>query len=319
MKQAAENGRFEDESPRVRKDGSQFWANVVISPMRNSQGELLGFVKVVRDVTARREAAERIENLNHQLQSRADMLESANKELESFSYSVSHDLRAPLRHIHGFVELLQKSPSLVNDEPAQRHMGVIAKAAREMGMLIDDLLAFSRTGRAEMQFVSVNMRDLVDHCVHGLESEIADRPLTWTISDLSSVEGDPGLLRLVWANLLGNSVKYTRPRDMAQIVIGQQERLDAQGEPCEIVYFVRDNGVGFDMRYASKLFGVFQRLHRASDFEGTGIGLANVQRIIHRHGGKVWAESQVDAGATFYFSLPIKSNQAATQHVNGQN
>ena len=319
LKQAAENGRFEDESPRVRKDGSQFWANVVISPMRNSQGELLGFVKVVRDVTARREAAERIENLNHQLQSRADMLESANKELESFSYSVSHDLRAPLRHIHGFVELLQKSPSLVNDEPAQRHMGVIAKAAREMGMLIDDLLAFSRTGRAEMQFVSVNMRDLVDHCVHGLESEIADRPLTWTISDLSSVEGDPGLLRLVWANLLGNSVKYTRPRDMAQIVIGQQERLDAQGEPCEIVYFVRDNGVGFDMRYASKLFGVFQRLHRASDFEGTGIGLANVQRIIHRHGGKVWAESQVDAGATFYFSLPIKSNQAATQHVNGQN
>ena len=320
LRLAAENGRFEDESPRVRKDGSRFWANVVLSPMRNSQGELLGFVMVARDVTARKEAAERIEKLNLELQSRADMLESANKELESFSYSVSHDLRAPLRHIHGFVELLQKNAALNGQESAQRQMGVIAKAAREMGMLIDDLLAFSRTSRAEMQFVNVEMRDLVDQCIRGLEPEIADRKIIWTVGPLSRVEGDPGLLRLVWANLLGNAVKYTRPRDEATIEISQEERNDAQGEPCEIVYSIRDNGVGFDMRYASKLFGVFQRLHRATDFEGTGIGLANVQRIIHRHGGKVWAVSQVDAGATFSFSLPIKTNQAAHHHVNnGQN
>ena len=319
LKLAAENGRHEEEGWRIRKDGSRFWANVVITPMRNSQGELVGFVKVTRDVTLRKEAGERIERLNAELKGRADQLEAANKELESFSYSVSHDLRAPLRHIHGFVELLQKSPALTGQEAAQRHMAVIAKAAREMGMLIDDLLAFSRTGRAEMQFVSVNMRDLVDQCIRGLETERGDRKIEWEIAPLATVEGDPGLLRLVWANLLGNSVKYTRPRDEARIEIGQEERRDAEGEVREIVYFVRDNGVGFDMRYASKLFGVFQRLHRADDFEGTGIGLANVQRIIHRHGGKVWAVSQVDAGATFYFSLPIKSEHAVHTYVNGQN
>ena len=316
LKIAAENGRFEDESYRVRKDGSRFWANVIITPMRNSQGELIGFVKVTRDVTARKEAAERIENLNHELKSRADLLESANKELESFSYSVSHDLRAPLRHIYGFVELLQKSPAFEGQEAAQRHMAVIAKAAREMGMLIDDLLAFSRTGRAEMQFSTVNMRDLVDQCIRGLETEIGDRKITWEIAPLGTVEGDPSLLRLVWANLLGNAIKYTRPRGEAKIEISREERRDIQGEPQDVVYNVRDNGVGFDMRYASKLFGVFQRLHRADDFEGTGIGLANVQRIIHRHGGKVWAVSEVNAGATFSFSLPIRSTQAAPTHVN---
>ena len=319
LKLAAENGRFEDEGYRLRKDGSRFWANVVITPMRNSQGELLGFVKVTRDVTARKEAAERIENLNHELKSRADLLESANKELESFSYSVSHDLRAPLRHIHGFVELLQKSPAFEGQEASQRHMAVIAKAAREIGMLIDDLLAFSRTGRAEMQFSTVNVRDLVDQCIRGLETETADRNITWEIAPLGTVEVDPSLLRLVWANLLGNAVKYTRPRGEAKIEIGREERRDIQGDPQDVVYSVRDNGVGFDMRYASKLFGVFQRLHRADDFEGTGIGLANVQRIIHRHGGKVWAVSEVNAGATFSFSLPIKSNQAAPIYVNGQN
>jgi len=186
-------------------------------------------------------------------------------------------------------------------------------------MLIDDLLAFSRTGRAEMQVTPVNMREIVDQCIRGLEHEIADRKIIWQIAPLAGVEGDPGLLRLVWANLLGNAVKYTRPRDEARIEIGQEERRNVHGDVQEIVYFVRDNGVGFDMRYASKLFGVFQRLHRADDFEGTGIGLANVQRIIHRHGGKVWAVSQVDAGATFSFSLPVKSNQAAHVYVNGQN
>jgi light-regulated signal transduction histidine kinase (bacteriophytochrome) len=169
-----------------------------------------------------------------------------------------------------------------------------------------------------MQVTSINMRDLVDQCIRGLETEMAGRNIAWEIAPLATVDGDPALLRLVWANLLGNAVKYTRPRAEVRIEIGQEERRDIHGEAQDIVYFIRDNGVGFDMRYASKLFGVFQRLHRADDFEGTGIGLANVQRIIHRHGGKVWAVSQVDAGATFYFSLPIKSDHAAHVYVNGQ-
>jgi light-regulated signal transduction histidine kinase (bacteriophytochrome) len=172
-----------------------------------------------------------------------------------------------------------------------------------------------------MQFSTVNMRDVVDQCIRGLETEIAGRKITWKIAPLGTVEGDPSLLRLVWANLLGNAVKYTRPRDEAKIEIAREERRDIRGEPQDVVYTVRDNGVGFDMRYASKLFGVFQRLHRADDFEGTGIGLANVQRIIHRHGGKVWAVSEVNAGATFSFSLPIRTTQAAPTYVNanGQN
>jgi PAS domain S-box-containing protein len=319
LKLAAENGRFEDEGWRVRKDGSRFWANVVTSPMRTTQGELLGFVKVLRDTTVRKEAAERIENLNRELQSRAELLEAANKELESFSYSVSHDLRAPLRHIHGFVEILQKSPAFTGQETARRQMGIIAKAAREMGALIDDLIAFSRTGRTQMQTVEVNMRDLVEQCIRDLELETAGRHIAWNVAELSPIEGDPGLLRLVWTNLLGNAVKYTRPRPEARIEIGQEERRDAGGQVRDIVYFVRDNGVGFNMAFAAKLFGVFQRLHRPEDFEGTGIGLANVQRIIHRHGGKVWAESQVDGGATFSFSLPVTSPGFVPTYAHGKN
>ena len=197
-------------------------------------------------------------------------------------------------------------------------MHVIAKAAREMGLLIDDLLAFSRTGRAEMHLVPVNMRELVEQCRGTLEAETNGRRITWEIKPLPQVEGDPGLLRLVWANLLSNAVKYTRPRAEAKIEVGQEEPDQSAGESREFVYYVRDNGVGFDMRYASKLFGVFQRLHRSEDFEGTGIGLANVQRIIHRHGGKVWAEAQVDGGATFYFSLPERAAHGASIHANGK-
>ncbi len=288
--------------------------------MRNSQGELVGFVKVTRDVTARKEAGERIDKLNQELKSRADLLETANKELESFSYSVSHDLRAPLRHIHGFVELLQKSPIFVGQETAQRQMGVIAKAAREMGMLIDDLLAFSRTGRAEMQFSPVNMRDLVDQCIRGLEHDIADRKIDWQIAPLANVEGDAGPCSASSGPISSATPSSTpAPATWPASRSARKSAATLNGAVQDVVYFIRDNGVGFDMRYASKLFGVFQRLHRADDFEGTGIGLANVQRIIHRHGGKVWAESQVDAGATFSFSLPLKSNQAAHVYVNGQN
>jgi len=305
LREAAAQGRFEDEGWRVRKDGSRFWANVVINAIRNAQGELLGFVKVTRDVTNRKEANERIQRLNGELKQRADLLEVANHELESFSYSVSHDLRAPLRHIHGFVQLLQNSPAFREDESGRRQMNIIAKAAKEMGRLIDDLLAFSRTGRAEMHPVKIDMREMIDQIIQNHAMECQARRVTWEIKPLSKVAGDPGLLRLVWANLLDNALKYTRPHPEAKIEIGQIVGEDAAAAGNEAVFYVRDNGVGFDMRYAGKLFGVFQRLHHAEDFEGTGIGLANVQRIIHRHGGRVWAEGKIDAGATFYFSLPV--------------
>jgi PAS domain S-box-containing protein len=316
---AQETGRHEDEGLRLRPDGTTFWASVVLWPMRSADGELLGFVKITRDVTARREAAARIENLNAELKTRADLLESANRELESFSYSVSHDLRAPLRHIHGFIELLQKSPAFVTEETAQRHMAIIARAARDMGGLIDDLLAFSRTSRLEMRLAPVDMNALVTECIRSVEIETKERRIIWDVQPLSPVEGDTGLLRQVWANLIDNAVKYTRPRAEARIEIGQRDGdPTAKCEQREFVYFVRDNGVGFDMRYAGKLFGVFQRLHRAEDFEGSGIGLANVQRILQRHGGRVWVEAQPDQGATFFFSLPIPSNPPLEAHANGK-
>jgi light-regulated signal transduction histidine kinase (bacteriophytochrome) len=188
-------------------------------------------------------------------------------------------------------------------------MAVISKAAKEMGLLIDDLLAFSRTGRAEMHPVEINMREMVDQVIRDLEMTCQERKVTWKIKPLSRVTGDPNLLRLVWTNLLDNALKYTRPRREAKIEIGQTVHDVPDTGGREVVFYVRDNGVGFDMKYASKLFGVFQRLHRAEDFEGTGIGLANVQRIIHRHDGRVWAEGQVDSGATFYFSLPATAIQ----------
>jgi PAS domain S-box-containing protein len=290
-----------------RKDGSEFPVDIMLSPLKTDEG--IRTLAVIRDITIRREAEERIQNLNKELKQRANMLEVANKELEAFSYSVSHDLRAPLRHIHGFVDLLKKSPALQGDETSHRQMNVIAKAAKQMGLLIDDLLDFSRTGRTEMHPIQVNMRDMIDPIIRDLEMECGQRKVTWEIKPLARVKGDPNLLRLVWINLLSNALKYTRPRQETKIEIGQLAP-DAPGSAAgEAVFYVRDNGVGFDQQYASKLFGVFQRLHRAEDFEGTGIGLANVQRIIHRHGGRVWAEGKLDSGATFYFSLPANSTQ----------
>jgi PAS domain S-box-containing protein len=300
----------------LHRKGDEFPVEIVIWPVR--MGSETSFHAFVRDITARKAAAESIQNLNNELKQRADALETANKELESFSYSVSHDLRAPLRHIHGFVELLQKSPALQTDDVAIRHMGVIARAAKEMGRLIDDLLAFSRTGRAEMHPVSIDMDEMVHQLVSEVLMPINDRKVTWDIKTLPTAAGDPGLLRLVWTNLLENAVKYTRPRSEAKIEVGHLNR-NGQDGVSESIFYVRDNGVGFDMQYATKLFGVFQRLHRAEEFEGTGIGLANVQRIVHRHGGRVWADSQVDAGATFFFSLPLsEAGKVSSHNSNGQ-
>lgn len=225
-------------------------------------------------------------------------LDNANKELESFSYSVSHDLRAPLRHIDGFVGLLESHIGNTLDEKGLHYLKTISKAAKTMGLLIDDLLAFSHMGRAEMMQSETNLESIVQEVIRDLKPEINGRKVQWKIAALPQIKADSAMIRQVFVNLLSNAVKYTRPRELAEIEIG------AQGAKDETVFFVRDNGVGFDMKYADKLFGVFQRLHRTEDFEGTGIGLANVRRIIARHNGRTWAQSKLDEGSTFYFSLP---------------
>ena len=242
----------------------------------------------------------RLENavLERRVRERTSELEAANKELEAFSYSVSHDLRAPLRHIDGFAELLSKSAGSTLPEADKRYLNLIIKSVGQMNLLIQDLLDFSRTGRAEMRRTRVDLQDLLEKMIGEIQPEIKDRNIVWKKNPLPVVQADPSLLRQVFSNLLLNAVKYTRPRNPAEIEIG------CQVEPEETVIFVRDNGVGFDMQYAEKLFGVFQRLHSKEEFEGTGIGLANVRRIIARHGGRTWAESKINEGATFYFSLP---------------
>lgn len=234
-----------------------------------------------------------------ELQRRASALESANKELEAFSYSVSHDLRAPLRHIDGFVKLLARQEPEDGNGKSHRYLNIIGDSARQMGILIDDLLVFSRMGRAELRHSQVDSNALVHEAVHSLQPECEGRNIDWVIADLPEVTADPTMFRQVWINLIANAIKYTRPRDRARIEISC---LPTSAD--EHIFRVRDNGVGFDMQYVNKLFGVFQRLHRADEFEGTGIGLANVSRIVQRHGGRVWADAKVNEGASFYFSLP---------------
>jgi len=245
------------------------------------------------DVTARRRVAQ-------ELQRRGELLEAANKELEAFSYSVSHDLRAPLRHIDGYASLLAKAAAVSLDDRAKRYLQTISESATRMGQLIDDLLIFSRMGRREMLHDTVNLNHLIASVLHDLQHDLQDRAISWTIAQLPEVTGDASMLRQVFANLVGNAIKFTSTRAQATIEIGSRQT----GEE-EAVVFVRDNGVGFDMRYANKLFGVFQRLHRADEFDGTGIGLANVRRIVHRHGGRTWAEGVLGEGAVFYISLPM--------------
>ena len=250
-----------------------------------------------QEISDRKMAASKIVGLNDELVTQATKLEVANKELETFAYSVSHDLRAPLRHIDGYIDLLREEvPTIPNG--GERYLSVIAESSKQMGLLIDNLLAFSRMARADLSRQWVETSALVDQVRSELAIEMKNRKIAWRIGNLPRVYADPTLLKQVWMNLIGNAVKYSRLRDQAEISIDCVERAD------EFEFSVKDNGAGFDMQYVDKLFGVFQRLHFKEEFEGTGIGLANVRRIVSRHGGKTWAEGKVGVGATFFFTLP---------------
>jgi PAS domain S-box-containing protein len=274
------------------------WVSTSKIPYLNETGEVVGVIGVSMDVTERKLAEIEREALMQQVAHRSALLEAANTELEAFTYSVSHDLRAPLRHTSGYVELLAKRCQADLPENGRHYLISIADSVRQMGKLIDDLLQFSRTGRMEMRQQDVDMNAIVHDIIASMRNDSPERTIEWVQGELPAVVGDDAMLRLVWTNLLGNAVKFTRTRKKARIEIGVRE------ENKELVFFVRDDGVGFDMQYAQKLFGVFQRLHPTEEFEGTGIGLANVRRIILRHGGRTWAEASLDKGATFYFSIP---------------
>jgi PAS domain S-box-containing protein len=275
----------------LRKDGSEFPVEISLSPLETKEGVLVS--GAIRDITARKRADEVI-------QQRTAQLEAANKELEAFSYSVSHDLRAPLRAIDGFSRILLEEYAEPLSDEAGNYLRSVRANAQKMGQLVDDLLAFAHLGRRQIKKQTIEPATLVQECLDELRGEQNGRQINIIVGDLPPCKAEPALLKQVWTNLISNAIKYTRNREAAAIEIGSLADRDPSGQQT---YYVRDNGVGFDMQYVDKLFGVFQRLHRAEEYEGTGVGLAIVQRIIHRHGGRVWAEAQPGEGATFHFTL----------------
>lgn len=303
-------GRWEGELIHTKRDGTRVTVASRWSLQRDEQGKPTAILETNNNITERKQAEEalrrsrdeleiKVQERTAQLSKANDELQSVNKELEAFAYSVSHDLRAPVRHIAGFTELLQKHSDSALDEKSRRYIAMVLESAARMGTLVDDLLAFSRIGRAETQRSTVDLAQVVKAVLGELACDMHERKIDWRIGPLPITYGDPSMLRLVFANLIANALKFTRTREPAEIEIGSLNH----GADEEVV-FVKDNGVGFDMKYQDKLFGVFQRLHSQDAFEGTGIGLATVQRIIHRHGGRVWADGAVDGGASFYVALP---------------
>lgn len=286
------------ETVRMRKDGTLVPVSLKFSAIRDKLGRIIGASKIAHDITERKKIEEQIRALNRNLKQQVAELDAANKELDAFAYSVSHDLRAPLRHMAGFTKLLQQKLEDNPDVQTSHYMDVISGASKKMSTLIDDLLNFSRLGRTELHKRKVNLNHLVKEVIQDLGGESKEREIRWEIDELPDIYGDPPMLSLVLANLISNAVKFTRACPCAEIRIGSIKDED------EFIFFIKDNGAGFDMKYVDKIFGVFQRLHAHDEFEGTGIGLANVHRIISRHGGRVWAEGAVGQGATFFFTIP---------------
>jgi PAS domain S-box-containing protein len=293
------------ETVRLRKDGRPIEISVTVSPIKDDRGRIIGASKVARDITERRKAEDKIRELNADLERRVEertaQLETANKELEAFSYSVSHDLRAPLRGMDSFAQMLQEDCAERLDAEGKRMLNVVSSEAKRMGQLIDDLLAFSRLGRQQMENISIDMSVLARTAFESVAATACTsvRMVRFELKSIPPARGDLALLRQVFANLIGNAVKYSSKQAAPVVEVG------GWSGDGETTYYVKDNGVGFDEKFSHKLFGVFQRLHSEEEFEGTGVGLAIVQRVIHRHGGKVRAESRLGSGAAFYFTLPI--------------
>jgi len=330
LERAILNGRNEEIGQRKRKDGTLFWAEAMESPLFNDSGALRGFAKVVRDITERKQTehvlvlqaehlartSRALQVLNDELElrvsQRTTQLESSNQELEAFTYSVSHDLRAPLRHISGFSKLLVEDFGERLQPEAKQYLERIVHGVRRMGILVDELLALAGVGRHKLNVGYADVNSLVNEVVTILTPETEGRLVEWQIGDLGFATCDAVLLAQVFQNLIGNALKFTRSRATAVIEIG---RIEDAGQ---LTFFVRDNGVGFDMKYADKLFGVFQRLHRIEDFEGTGIGLATVRRIVQKHAGRTWAEAELGKGATFYFTMALPAEVQAEMRSTGE-